>query len=112
MRPIPLLVFSAIVPATWVPWPLRSSGRLAVVDEVIALDELAGGEVGAAAEAAAERAVGDAGVEHRDGDAAARPGRLTASRFSQAPIASIPPGEVGAQRRSRGLPRGGSSTVW
>ena len=39
------------------------------VDEVVALDELPGGEVGAAAEALAHRAVGDAGVEHGDGHA-------------------------------------------
>ena len=67
---MPLFVFSAIVPATWVPWPLRSSGSGALVDEVVALDELAGGEVGAAAEAAAQRPVGDPGVEHRDRDPA------------------------------------------
>ena len=40
-----------------------------VVDEVIALDELSGGEVGAAHEPAAQVAVGDAGVEHGDGHA-------------------------------------------
>src|SRR6185295_5092212 len=40
-----------------------------VVDEVVALGELAGGEVGAAHEPAAEVAVGDAGVEHGDGHA-------------------------------------------
>ena len=42
--------------------------QFGLVDEVVALDELAGGEVGAAAEAAAERPVGDPCVEDRDRD--------------------------------------------
>ncbi len=39
------------------------------VDEVVALDELPGGEVGAAAEALAQGAIGDPGVEHGNGHA-------------------------------------------
>ncbi len=38
-------------------------------DEVIAVDELPGAEVGAAQEGAPQRAVGDPGIEHGDGDA-------------------------------------------
>ena len=72
----------------------RAAGSLSV-DEVIALDELAGGEVGAAAEAAAERPVGDPGVEHRDRRSRCRRGASAAARFSQAPTTLIPPGEVG-----------------
>ena len=84
--------------------------QAAVVDEVMAFDELARGEVGAAAEAAAERAVGDAGVEDRDRDAAPA-GAL--DRFQVFPGADRvdPAGRGGEERGARRLPRGGSSTV-
>ena len=103
---MPLLVASAIVPATCVPWPLRSTGKGVVVDEVVALDEARAGEVGRAAEAP-EVAVGDAGVEHRDDARRGRParaacdsvahavGRVDAERASEVPLQRCqPPGDA------------------
>ena len=70
VTPRSLCVLSPIVLATWVPWPFSSCGNLSLVHEVVARHEVAAREVGRPAEAPAVR-VGDAGVEHRDGGAAA-----------------------------------------
>ena len=59
-------------PATSVPWPLRSYGKVVAADEVVAAHEAAAVEVGRLAGSGGPAgAVGDAGVEHRDDHAAA-----------------------------------------
>jgi hypothetical protein len=56
--------------------PVLVEREAIIVDEVVPPDELLGGEVGTAQEGA-EVAIGDPGVEHRDGDSfGARPTRL------------------------------------
>ena len=59
-----LLVASAMIPATNVPWPLRSSGIAVVGHEVVGRDEARAPEVGRLAELLPV-AVGHAGVEDR-----------------------------------------------
>ena len=68
--PMPLLVASAMVEATCVPWNSSSFGMLVVVDEVVAGQELRVAPVGGLAEGLAGARVGvvlvgDAAVEHR-----------------------------------------------
>ncbi len=64
-----MLVFSAIVPATWVPWPFSSSGRRSPSTKSWPLTNCPAAKSGLRRKRAAHRAVGDPGVEHGDGHA-------------------------------------------
>ena len=71
-RPMPLFVLWAITPATKVPWPLRSYGSVLLRTKSWPRTKRLRSRSGARHVAAVRRGpVGDAGVEHRHGHAAA-----------------------------------------